>query len=101
MKLLAVRVVALVVLLVAGQYVFNAESRAQSIEIEDELRRMVEQNDGLADENRKLRLEAASIQRDDRYLEKIARQEFGMIKKDEVVYHFLVDPPPLRAAPRR
>jgi cell division protein FtsB len=29
-----------------------------------------------------------AVQHDDRYLEQVARQEFGMVRDDEVVYAF-------------
>ena len=84
-----VRAVAVVILVAAFQYVFNAESRARHESLREELERMQNLNTKLADDNEHLRLQVSAIRSDDRYLEKMARQEFGMIKKNEQIYRFI------------
>ena len=84
-----VRAVAIVILIAAFQYVFNAESRARHESLRDELERMHDENSKLVDEVEYLRLQVDAIKTDERYLERMARQEFGMIKKDEQIYRFI------------
>jgi cell division protein FtsB len=42
----------------------------------------------LLKQNRALRDEAARLKQDDLYLESLARRELGLVKPNEVVYHF-------------
>ncbi len=39
-------------------------------------------------ENAKLQNEAKALKEDMRYVDKVAREELGMVRKDEIVYHF-------------
>lgn len=87
-RIVLIRAAALFVLVGAAQYVFNTDSRAQYDYFAEELDRMGELNADLSDDNRRLRLQIEGIQHDDRYLEQVARQEFGMIKKSEILYQF-------------
>ena len=43
---------------------------------------------GLKDENDKLKREIAALQSDRRYLESIARRDFGLVRSNEVIYQF-------------
>ena len=85
---MAVRATALGILLGAFQWVVNAESRATMDDLRQELSRVEELNRGLHDQNARLRLQVEAVRTDDRFLEQVARQEFGMIKKGEVLYRF-------------
>lgn len=49
----------------------------------------------LKEENDQLKREIAALQSDRRYLESIARRDFGLVRGNEVVYQF---PPQARAA---
>ena len=42
----------------------------------------------LKEENDKLRREMAALQSDRRYLESIARRDFGLVRSNEVIYQF-------------
>jgi cell division protein FtsB len=42
----------------------------------------------LKDENDKLKREVAALQSDRRYLESIARRDFGLVRSNEVIYQF-------------
>ncbi|MFT7621662.1 MAG: cell division protein FtsB [Myxococcota bacterium] len=75
-------------ILAAVQFVFNADSRAQSDYFRSELDDIRTRNGDLATANLQLRLQIEGIQHDDRYLEQVARQEFGMLKKGEILYKF-------------
>ena len=85
---MVVRAVALAILIGAFQWVVNAESRAKMDDLRQELGRVEELNLGLQDQNARLRLQVEAVRTDDRFLEQVARQEFGMIKKGEVLYRF-------------
>jgi cell division protein FtsB len=54
----------------------------------DEKKHLAEKNFLLQRENETLRERASRILHDDRYLEKIAREELGLIKPGEMVYRF-------------
>jgi len=89
LRTFVVRAVAVVLVVATFQYVFNADSRARHDSLREELDRMQRLNRTLADENERLRLQVDAIKTDDRYLEKMARQEFGMIREGETVYRFV------------
>ena len=46
------------------------------------------QADGLKSENDRLRREIEALKTDHRYLESIARRDFGLVKPNEIVYQF-------------
>lgn len=46
---------------------------------------LVEQNEQLARENLSLSIEIDRLENDPRYIENVARQELGMIGKDEII----------------
>ena len=78
----------MVVVIGAGQYVFNAESRDRYNYLRAEVERMQGLNSDLEFENERLRLEVHGIENDDRYKEQISREEFGMIREGELLYQF-------------
>ncbi len=88
-RVLFIRAAAVVIVLGAGQYVLNVDSRSQMGNMHGELDRMRELNRDLAANNERLRLQIEGVQHDDRYLEQVARHEFGMIRKGEVLYKFV------------
>ncbi len=45
-------------------------------------------NEKIRQENRNLKEEIDLLKRDRKYIEKIARQEFGLVKEDEIIYQF-------------
>jgi len=92
-----VRIGLLGVVFGAVQYVSNTDSRVRYLELRVELNRLHELNHDLTLTNEKLRMQVQGIQHDDRYLEQIAREEFGMIQQNEVLYHFVAE----RTHPRR
>lgn len=88
LKAALVRVVAVLVVLAAVQYVFNTTSRTRHTTLTHELDNLKGLNAELAQNNEQRRLQIEGIQHDDRYLEQVARQELGMIRKGEVLYRF-------------
>ena len=89
LKAAMVRGVAVLIVLFAVQYVFNSDSRAKYFDLRADLDRLHQITTDLGIENERLRLQIEGIQHDERYLEQVARQEFGMIRKGEVLYRFL------------
>ncbi len=53
---------------------------------------------GLKEENDRLKREIAALQSDRRYLESIARRDFGLVRGNEVIYQF--HPQPKTPAPQ-
>ncbi len=53
-----------------------------------ELHTLLEENHRLEAENAALNEEIRRLQSDDAYLEKVAREKYGLLKKDESVYQF-------------
>jgi len=50
-------------------------------------------------ENERLRGEIERLKSDPAYLEKVAREELGMVQQDELVFQFKSEPAPTPAAP--
>jgi cell division protein FtsB len=85
---LTIRLLAIASVLAFGQYVLNADSRKEYAAMSERVTEMKKLNSDLLAKNVQLRLEVQAVQHDDRYLEQVARQEFGMVRDDEVVYAF-------------
>lgn len=56
-------------------------------QLQAELDRIQEENRRLAGENRRLTIEVQALKSRRDYLEKVARDELGLVKKDEMVFH--------------
>ena len=54
--------------------------------------------DAIKGENMKLVREVDALKNDKRYLESIARRDFGMVRKNEVIYQFPQGKPPEKPA---
>lgn len=87
------RICGVALIVVAVQFVFNADSRRQYNYLRGEVERMNNINRDMQYENEHLRLQVEGLAGDERYIEQIAREEFGMVAKGEVVYQ-LSDPTP-------
>ena len=53
------------------------------------LARIEEENERLVQENKRLEEEIKALEGDPFYIEKIAREELGMVKKGEIVYDII------------
>jgi len=53
--------------------------------LKKEQRKLVQKNERLTRENLAIRIEIDRLKHDLGYIESIARQEFGMIRKDEII----------------
>ncbi|MCK4648860.1 septum formation initiator family protein [bacterium] len=56
------------------------------------LARIEEENKRLVQENKRLEEEIKALEGDPFYIEKIAREELGMVKKGEIVYEIISSP---------
>ena len=95
-RAVSVRSIALGLILGTAHFVFTADGRKRFDHLEGEVGRMSELNTELATNNERLRLTIDGIRHDDRFLERLARQELGMVGKGEVLYRFIA---PATAAP--
>ena len=62
-------------------------SGGNQAQMQTELDRIVKENQNLREENRRLTLEVDALKRRRDYLEKVSRDELGLVKKGEVVIH--------------
>jgi cell division protein FtsB len=58
----------------------------QHIQLRRELRQLVERNDKVRRENSELRLQLLRVQEDDTEIERVARDELGLIHSDELLF---------------
>jgi cell division protein FtsB len=56
--------------------------------VANELDEILAQNEQLRETNTALRQEINKLKKDPVYLEEVARRQFGLIKKNEVIYEF-------------
>jgi len=56
--------------------------------IQKKLQYVEAENKRLSTENQQLRIQIEKLQEDPEYLEKIARKDFGLLKKNEMVFDF-------------
>jgi cell division protein FtsB len=57
------------------------------VQMQTELDRIIKEYQILRDENRRLTMEVDALKRRRDYLEKVSRDELGLVKKGEVVIH--------------
>jgi len=82
-------IAAVLLLVVTGAWtVFGPYGALRYYRVEKELRLVEEQNEQMRTDNQALRTEVGKLTKDPAYLEKIAREQFGFIKENEVVYEF-------------
>lgn len=67
---------------------FNPNNMLTYYNLKKELETVQTKNAQLKDENEKLRLKIEKIQSDPSYLEEIARKDYDLLKKNEVVFEF-------------
>ncbi len=60
----------------------------------ERLVRIEEENKRLIQENKRLEEEIKALEGDPFYIEKIAREELGMVRKGEIVYEIISSPEP-------
>jgi len=68
--------------------VFGDKGLLRIYELKQDKTRIDSRLNDTKNENEKLKLEIAALQTDRRYLESIARKDFGMVRSNEVIYQF-------------
>jgi len=87
MKKTIIKNILIVALILAVGYMFASEISHVSI-LRKENERIRIKIDELEIANKQLREKIEAIKNDERYVEKVAREELGMIKEGEKVYRF-------------
>ena len=65
--------------------IFSPHGYSDLALLKKEQRKLVQKNERLTRENLAIRIEIDRLKHDLGYIENIARQEFGMIRKDEII----------------
>jgi cell division protein FtsB len=78
----------LIVAVVGTWSVFGPYGALKYYEVANELNEILAQNEQLRETNTALQQEINKLKNDPVYLEEVAREEFGLIKKNEVIYEF-------------
>ncbi len=68
--------------------IFGDNGLIRLYNLHNEKVRLVSRNKRLEDENRRFRKEIKMLKKDKGYIERVAREELGMIGRDETVYKF-------------
>ncbi len=78
-----------IIILIACLTLFGERGLLRLHRMQEELVELAQENRSLAEENRALEREIMQLRSDRDYLETLAREELGLIREGEVVYHFL------------
>jgi cell division protein FtsB len=70
-----------------GYTLIGPGSGGNQAQVQVELSRILKENQKLRGENRRLSLEVDALKRRRDYLEKVSRDELGLVKKGELVIH--------------
>ena len=68
--------------------VFGERGLLRISHLHQEMAEIVKKTEELKAENEKLKREVDALRSDRRYLESIARRDFGLVRKNEVIYQF-------------
>ncbi len=78
----------LIVTVVGSWSIFGPYGALKYYAVANELDEILAQNEQLRENNTALRQEINKLKKDPVYLEEVARRQFGLIKKNEVIYEF-------------
>lgn len=78
----------LIVTVVGAWSIFGPYGALKYYGVANELDEILAQNEQLRESNTALRQEINKLKKDPVYLEEVARRQFGLIKKNEVIYEF-------------
>ena len=81
--LLCFSILVLIALLI--YIIFSKHGYSDLMLLKQEQKKLVEKNERLNRENAAIRIEIERLKHDLDYIENIARQEFGMIRKEEII----------------
>jgi len=79
-------VLAFVILVIAYYTIFGERGILQMRKLGDNLEDIKASTENLKEENDGLKKEIRLLQEDEDYIEKIAREELGLARKDEIIY---------------
>jgi cell division protein FtsB len=79
---------AAVILFILFFTVFGERGLLRIYELNREMKELVLRSESLKHENENLKREIEALKSDKRYLESIARRDFGLVRPNEVVYQF-------------
>ena len=68
--------------------VFGDKGLLRIFELKQDKTRINSRLNDAKNENEKLKLDIAALKTDRRYLERIARKDFGLVRSNEVIYQF-------------
>lgn len=77
-----------VILFILFFTVFGERGLLRIHQLQQEKQEMVKRTELLKGENEKLRREIEALKSDRRYLESIARRDFGLVRSNEIIYQF-------------
>jgi cell division protein FtsB len=69
-------------------HIFDEEGLPRYRALHEELRQVREKNDRIRREVRELKREVRAVKNDPEAIERIARDELGMIRDDEIIFQF-------------
>ena len=84
--------IGLIVLITLGYTVFGEHGLIRMVRYKRQTQKLVKQSDNLKAENENLRQEIERLKNDRAYIERLAREELGMVKNGELVYQFTGSP---------
>lgn len=80
--------VLVIVALTLGLLLFSPFGIKRAMENRRQLREVKDENGRLMEQNEELKKEITRLERDPVYLEKVAREKHGLVKKGETVFEF-------------
>jgi len=75
-------------LLVSGWILFSPDGVMNYRTVQKQLQAVQDENLKLSAENKQLKIEIEKLKSDPTYLEELARKDYGLIKKNEVIFDF-------------
>jgi cell division protein FtsB len=81
-------VLSLFILTMLLSTLFGKKGLISIYHLNQEREQLIVSNEKLGEENRKLEHKIRLLREDPRYIEKIAREELGLVKEREIVYQF-------------
>jgi len=75
-------------LLVAGWILFSSNGVINHWALQKQLQAIQDENLKLAAENEQLKIEIEKLKSDPAYLEEVARKDYGLVKKNEIIFDF-------------
>ncbi len=80
--------VMVIVAVTIGLLLFSPFGIKRALETRRQLQEVKEENSRLMERNEALKKEITRLERDSAYLEKVAREKHGLVKKGEIIFEF-------------